>query len=566
MRKKSGLRKDVSSILREAPEKNLRKAGLGKKVSSVFGEKEAEKISSLLKKTSPKTALHETGSINRTPTIRTASIETSVGTKYKKSRQVFGIDISEKSIKVVWFSKDGVLSTAMSELPASLSGNKWFRAVASAIRKILKEHRVKARKANCTISGSSVFFRQIKLPRMEGEELKQTIRWEIKKILPPEITDVVVDFAMLREVTERGVNKEELLIAGIERNRFSKLLFSLRYNGIKVLKVDVVPFSLLNAFLETEHSNATIALVDIGANETNIAVVRENSLLFTRKVEIGEDNFTKALSDNFSLSTQEAESLKKEKDLFSPESAEFPIIRPVFERLQRELERSLNYFTTAGGEYVSRILMSGGGGKLKGLDAYLGEKMGLPVKIPEQPDPQFVIAAGAAFSSAGGINLLSPRIEARKKLKPRLKTALVMGALGLVFIYGVLLGTEIYLRKELQEKKSQLSASEPLVRKVMRTIAIRELVNRHSPCLEVLQELRSLIPGNVWITELGFDKESNLKIEGRALSNVGVTQFLGKLESSKFIKKAQLGSIRQMGISKKKIVVFEIDCYSISED
>ena len=544
MKKKSGLRRNVSSILEETPKKDLKRTGLSKKISSIFGEKKEEQVSSILKETSPKTV----------------SIETSVGTRYKKSREIIGIDISERSVKVVWFSKDDVLNTAMGELPVALSGDKWFMAVRNAIRKILKEHKVKGRKANCAISGSFVFFRQVKLPRMEGEELKKTIRWEIKKFLPVSGDNVVVDFVVLREITERGVSKEELLIAGMKRANFSKLISSLRNSGIKPLKVDVVPFSLLNAFLETKYSNDTTVLVDIGASETNIAVVREKSLLFTRQVEIGGGSFTKALSDNFSLSSQEAERLKKEKDLFSSESREFPVIRPVLEHLQRELERSFNYFTAQSGEYVSRILVSGGGGKVKGLDAYLSEKIGLPVKIIEQPAPQFVTAAGAAFSRTDGINLLCPRIETGRKLKLPIKNTFVMGALGLVLIYSVLLGTKAYLRKRLQNEKSQLSASEPLIQKARRTIVLRELTEGRSPCLEILQELRSLIPENVWTTELRFHKKGNLKIKGRSLSNIEATQFLKRLQSSKLVKKAQLGSIKQMESTKRKIVVFEIHC------
>ncbi len=536
MRKKSGLSKDVSSILGEMPEKHLRK--------------KEEDVPSLLKRTSTKTA----------------SIKTSVHIEYKKAKKAIGIDLGENSIKVVWFSRGSVLNTAMTELTPGLSEDRRFRAIAGAIRKILNKHKIRVRKANCTISGSSIFLRQIKLPQMGEEELKKTIRLEMKRFLPIDVNDAAMDFVILRETTERGVNKKELLIAGMEREYLLRLLSCLRYSGIQPLKIDVVPFSLLNCLLETEYSDDTTALVDIGAKETNIAIVRGKSLLFARQVQIGGNNLTKALADNLSLSTEEAERFKKEKDLFSPGATEFPMIRPVLEHLQRELERSLNYFTTAGGGYVNRILMSGGAGKLTGLDGYLGEKMQLPVKTIKQLDPQFITAAGAAFSKTGGINLLSPRIEAKKKLRFHIKGTFAITVLGLVFIYSALLGTETCLRKQLQNKRTQLLNSRPIVQKAKRTTALTELIDRQrSPCLKVLQELRNLIPEDAWITELRFNEEDNLKIRGRALSNVGVTQFLGKLESSKLIKKAKLGSIKQRQTTRREIVVFEIDCV-IRED
>jgi type IV pilus assembly protein PilM len=534
VRKKSGLSKDISSILEGMSEKHLRK--------------KEENVSSLLKRTS-------------STNTKTTSIKTSVHTGYGKAKKAIGIDLGENSIKVAWFSRGSVLNTAMSELPPGISEDKRFKAIAGTIQKILKEHKIKVRKANCTISGSSVFLRQIKLPQMSEEELKKTIKLEMKRIFPIDVNDAVMDFVILRETAERGVNKKELLIAGMERKYFLRLLSCLRHSGIQPLKIDVVPFSLLNCLLETEYSDDTTALVDIGAKETNAVIVRGKSLLFARQVQIGGNNFTKALADNLSMSTEEAERLKKEKDLFSPESTEFPMIRPVLEHLQRELERSLNYFTTAGGGYVNKILISGGTGKLTGLDSFLGEKMEVPVKIIKQLDPQFITAAGAAFNGTNGINFLSPRIEAGKKLNFRIKGIFAASVLGLVFIYSALLGTGTYLKKQSQNKKTQLLNSRPLMQKAKRTNALTKLIDRQQfPYLKLLQQLRSLIPEDVWITELRLNEGDNLKIIGRALSNVGVTQFLRRLENSQLIEKAKLDSIRQRQTTKREIVVFEIDC------
>ncbi len=528
MGKKSGLSKDVSSILNEAPEESLRK-------------KQVED-SSLLKETS----------------AGTVSLKASARAGYRKATKVLGIDISEKSVKAAWFSK-GVLRVAMRELPPDLSGDEWFGAVTDAVRKILRENGVRGRRANCTVSGSSIFFRQMKLPQMGREELKKTIAWEMKRSLAGSAKDMVLDFVILRETAERGINKEEILVAGMKADHLSRLVFSLRRSGVELLEVNMVPFSLFNAFRGTEDTKDAAALLDVGAKETTVAIVKGASLFFVRQVQIGGDDFTKALAGHFSLSIRQAECLKREKDIFSPQSEEFPVVRPVLERFQRELERSLSHFA-AGGEHAGKILLSGGGGKLKGFDTYLSEKTGLPAKTIGQLDPQFVTAAGAVFSKTGGINLLSPRIETVEKLKARARNVLAAGVLVLVAIYGGLLGVEAHLKARLREEKLRVLDSKPLVREARRTIALRELTGKRSPCLEVLRELRTLIPEGVWVTGLEFSEGCRLRVEGRALSNVGVTRFLGKLEGSKSISKSNLDSIRRMRTTAREIVVFEIDC------
>jgi len=54
----------------------------------------------------------------------------------------------------------------------------------------------------------------------------------------------------------------------------------------------------------------------------------------------------------------------------------YQIIAPVLDEFVAEVRRSVDYFRSRGGD-ISRIVMAGGGSKLKGLPEFVGRSLGL---------------------------------------------------------------------------------------------------------------------------------------------------------------------------------------------
>ena len=90
------------------------------------------------------------------------------------------------------------------------------------------------------------------------------------------------------------------------------------------------------------------------------------------------------------------------------------VIAPVLENLIAEVRRSLEYHTTRYPDAaVRRITLIGGGAKLKNMDAYFTQSLGiptsignaaarLPVRAPKLP-PEYVDQNGTIFTVAIGL-------------------------------------------------------------------------------------------------------------------------------------------------------------------
>ena len=150
--------------------------------------------------------------------------------------------------------------------------------------------------------------------------------------------------------------------------------------------MDVDYFALQNMFElnypdEIEH---TVALINIGARYSSINICRGGESLFTGDIAIGGKLFTDALSEEMNISYEEAERLKRRKDL---DKAEFDTAREILARnvdyLASEYNRQLSFFWSASGSEggIEKIFLAGGGALVPGLAREVSVKTEIPCEL-----------------------------------------------------------------------------------------------------------------------------------------------------------------------------------------
>jgi Tfp pilus assembly PilM family ATPase len=117
------------------------------------------------------------------------------------------------------------------------------------------------------------------------------------------------------------------------------------------------------------------------------------------------------IADSLNISKQRAEELKKEnKDLLN--SKEMSLVIPILDMIVGESLRIINAYKERHPQSrVDSVVLSGGSSKLKGIETYFGQKLGIQttvgnpwrkVNYPEGLDP-FVKKMGTSFSIALGL-------------------------------------------------------------------------------------------------------------------------------------------------------------------
>ena len=140
----------------------------------------------------------------------------------------------------------------------------------------------------------------------------------------------------------------------------------------------------------------TFLLLDLGASSSNVSILKNGILRFTRIFAVGGDTFTHAIESGLGLNYLDAEKLKKEKAVayideeyeeLDVESREIhELIVSHLDTLALEIRRSLAYYTSKyRGETVTKIVLTGGGALLCNLDFVLRASTGLPISIADDP-------------------------------------------------------------------------------------------------------------------------------------------------------------------------------------
>jgi len=241
---------------------------------------------------------------------------------------------------------------------------------------------------------------------MTDDELKKMIPYDAEQYIPLSMDQVVFDYQVLEEIEEENQKKMEVLLVAVKNETMGQQLGIFKDAGISPAVIDVDSFALCNAYVlntdnETEGGakTDTVALINMGAKLTTITIVEKGIPHLTRDVNIGGNNFTKEIQREFNLSFAQSEELKRQNAVIMVESEEmllstmhsttddkssriFEAITPVLNKLLNDIKRSFDYYeSTVKRKPVQKILLSGGSSKIKNIDRFLSERLGIPVEI-----------------------------------------------------------------------------------------------------------------------------------------------------------------------------------------
>ncbi len=125
--------------------------------------------------------------------------------------------------------------------------------------------------------------------------------------------------------------------------------------------------------VQAPQSAGVYALVDIGAQKTNINIMNGNISCFTREVYIGGEDMTEAVAKHLGISAVEAEAVKRSGE---QEAAVLEAVGQTLDDLANEIFLSFDYFENQFESEIGAVYVSGGGARLKGIAPVLGETLG----------------------------------------------------------------------------------------------------------------------------------------------------------------------------------------------
>ncbi len=497
--------------------------------------------------------------------------------KLAAGKTTIGIDIGTSSINIAQMAKykgkPTLIKTAIVCIEKKVDEDKG-QTTLKALNKALSNFNTKNAKLACVVNCPQTCVRKVITPYMPKDELKGAVGLEVKQSIPFPFEEAVLDFNVIEDVRDKGVEKLSVIVAASPKETIAQLLsyfikkkakpftgaISKKFEGKELenplgIKLSgLLPMSLcIENIIEKSNlkMSETLVAVEIGTVVTELNIFKNSRLQFSRKIPFSGQDITKSLTGalmteqgKVELTLEEAEQIKRKYGVPRVEDNQIvdgkittnhilSLVRPKVEQLANEIERSFDFYREEmHGDKIDRIVLFGGGAQLKGLDEFLSKELELEVNLANPLEDidilddevvenamdahKLVLAIGAASSSMKGINLLPVETKGESNSSVQ-KVALSSGvfsvAILLLVAYGVIKNKEMSLNKSYQLDNAELMQLMPQLQQLKEKKKIDQLLARRPSWSAALKEISHIVPVNMYLMDMDLN-DNSLSLKG----------------------------------------------------
>jgi type IV pilus assembly protein PilM len=226
-----------------------------------------------------------------------------------------------------------------------------------------------------------VIVKKITMNKLSPEDAQQAVYWEAEQHVPYDINDVSLDFEILGSAPNDPKQMQVLLVAA-KKDMVMSFSDLIREAGLQPLIVDVDSVAAQNALAANYDFTAeeVVAILNIGAEITNINITQAGVPYFTKDLQMGGNSFIEGAQRKFNLSQSEAAAAVRGESGAGLEIV--PVIEQACEGLATALERAQAFLRTSGeAGQVTRIMLCGGASMTPGVPEFLNRRFGIPAEI-----------------------------------------------------------------------------------------------------------------------------------------------------------------------------------------
>lgn len=327
--------------------------------------------------------------------------------------EAFGLDISDASLKIVKLKKRGRFFDLSSFGEEKIRPGivkcgeiKDEKTLAKIIKESLKKVKGEKLKTNYVVADlpeEKAFLQVIQLPKMPLEDLKSAIIYEAENYIPLSIEKVYLDFQPIAPIVDH-LDHHDVLIAALPREVVDPYISTLKLAGLEIKALEIESLALARSLIKDETANSPVLLMDLGSTRTGFTIFSGHTVRFTCSIPVSSQSFTEIISRTLNISINEAERLKikhglgekieiKIRDDKTEKRSEkgkiFEALIPALVDLSQQIKKYINYYEEhsshehllSGRGKVEKVILSGGGVKLKGLSDFLAMQLNMPVEI-----------------------------------------------------------------------------------------------------------------------------------------------------------------------------------------
>lgn len=414
----------------------------------------------------------------------------------------------------------------------------------SALKLLASENKFTGLPALALVPRQAVNIRMLDLPSQDKAEIRDMVDLQATKQTPYTREEVLVDY---RAAASDRPGYTHVVLAIVQRSVLRHRYYLIEEAGMKLAQVSVSSEALLNwVRLAVPAAEGTVAVLDVDAGCSEIAIVGPSGLLFSRGILTGADHI--AGGDSKSV-----------------------------DRLVDEVRRGID---VVRGEVrdlaIGKLVVTGA---VQG-DGALAERLSQVLEIPcvrresmsVLPDPPARVAgpagrpfsmtavAGAAASPSDlALNLIPESVLARQTVVVRGRQLAAMASLAMAaMVLGSLAAMVHYQasRHRLTGIEAVLEGQKPAVVRTERRQEIIEVVRQRqagrSDPLRVLRDINVVVPQGVVLESVDINRaQGQVTVAGTAPSIKDIRGMVGSMEQTALLRDVKEGNATTLDKSQR---------------
>lgn len=310
---------------------------------------------------------------------------------FKGVGDFFGLDIGTNSVRVVQLSQRGGVSNPGYNLKAfgyvsidpqtSLGDSETSRQkLAAAIMTAIGQSGIKTKNVALGIPSSKTFTTVVDMPAQSQLELSKTIKYQIDQYVPMSTNDAKIDWAFLGTFP-KDASRQEVLIASTAIDYSEARMDFIESLGLNLIAFEPDQIAMARALKDSSSSpNAANLIIDMGGQNTDLAVVYNSSPRLIRSLPIGLSSIVKTAAQNLGVKEDQAQQFILKFGL-APDKLEgkiYQAVESVLDNFASELNKSVKFFETKYSNVkIEQIIISGYAAIIPMLNNYIANKTNL---------------------------------------------------------------------------------------------------------------------------------------------------------------------------------------------
>ncbi|MCL4406099.1 MAG: pilus assembly protein PilM [Patescibacteria group bacterium] len=312
-------------------------------------------------------------------------------------QSAIGVDIGTTSIKLIeltivadrpQFKNYGILETYghLSRQNSAIQTSSLKmddKEAAAMLQALVKQTRPGNAMVFASLPPFSVFTTLLELPMMPKSEMDQIMAYQARALVPAAIASVSTEWSVVGEFEdEKGQKKQQVFLSAIPNNIVEKYKSIFQTAGLSLKVIEIEGASLARVF--TKGDDEFSLILDIGGRSTGIYVAQNGHLFSSGYIDYAGGSLSQAVANGLNINVKRAEELKKRRGLLGigGEYELSTLMLPYVDVILNEIKRAKDNFERNYRGQIKKVILSGGGGELAGLEKYAAEFLQMRVEKP----------------------------------------------------------------------------------------------------------------------------------------------------------------------------------------